>query len=279
MKQKGFTLIELLAVIVILAIIALIATPLILKYIETARKDTFKNTIESIERVAELKVMDMQTKGNVNYPLELDVKDLDLKNKEKLNGTVTIEKDANNKYTYTYDITDNEYKIYGTKESEVYKLDKTVKLKLKTANGVIDDENNLVYSFYDESDDSLGYEEIAFDDYFEAENGTLEFQKNDFYNLDSTGSKIILKDKNDKIVKVYTVVIFGDIDGTGWVDGTDISFIDLYLNRKVSFNNAELKAADLNGDGVINKDDMNIIDNYAGWVCSYNQITNICEEY
>ena len=64
--------------------------------------------------------MDMQTKGNVNCPLELDVKDLDLKNKEKLNGTVTIEKDANNKYTYTYDITDNEYKIYGTKDSEIY---------------------------------------------------------------------------------------------------------------------------------------------------------------
>ena len=34
MKKKGFTLIELLAVIVILAIIALIATPLVLKYIK-----------------------------------------------------------------------------------------------------------------------------------------------------------------------------------------------------------------------------------------------------
>ena len=40
MKKKGFTLIELLAVIVILAIIALIATPLVLKYIETARTNS-----------------------------------------------------------------------------------------------------------------------------------------------------------------------------------------------------------------------------------------------
>ena len=39
MKKKGFTLIELLAVIVILAIIALIATPLVLKYIEKAREE------------------------------------------------------------------------------------------------------------------------------------------------------------------------------------------------------------------------------------------------
>jgi prepilin-type N-terminal cleavage/methylation domain-containing protein len=39
MKKKGFTLIELLAVIVILAIIALIATPLVLKYIGKAREE------------------------------------------------------------------------------------------------------------------------------------------------------------------------------------------------------------------------------------------------
>ena len=38
MKKKGFTLIELLAVIIILAIIALIATPIILNVIEDAKK-------------------------------------------------------------------------------------------------------------------------------------------------------------------------------------------------------------------------------------------------
>ena len=42
MKRKnGFTLIELLAVIVILAIIALIATPIILGIVDNARKDAF----------------------------------------------------------------------------------------------------------------------------------------------------------------------------------------------------------------------------------------------
>lgn len=53
-NKKGFTLIELLAVIVILAIIALIATPLVLKYIDKARTESMKisakNYLDSFEK-------------------------------------------------------------------------------------------------------------------------------------------------------------------------------------------------------------------------------------
>ena len=44
MKKRGFTLIELLAVIVVLAIIALIATPMVLNTIEDARKGSAKSS-------------------------------------------------------------------------------------------------------------------------------------------------------------------------------------------------------------------------------------------
>ena len=53
MKNKGFTLIELLAVIVILAIIALIATPIILNIIEDARVGAYENSAKLIVSTVE----------------------------------------------------------------------------------------------------------------------------------------------------------------------------------------------------------------------------------
>jgi len=62
MKNKGFTLIELLAVIVILAIIALIATPIILGIIDDARKS-------SSERGAELVISSVELAYSTAYML------------------------------------------------------------------------------------------------------------------------------------------------------------------------------------------------------------------
>ena len=53
MKKKGFTLIELLAVIVILAVIALIATPLIMNVINDARKNSAKDSAYGIVKAME----------------------------------------------------------------------------------------------------------------------------------------------------------------------------------------------------------------------------------
>ena len=56
-SNKGFTLIELLAVIVILAIIALIATPVILGVVEDARKGAAKSSILGYIDAVEKQVM------------------------------------------------------------------------------------------------------------------------------------------------------------------------------------------------------------------------------
>ena len=62
MKNKGFTLIELLAVIVILAIIALIATPMILGVIDTAKRGSAESSalgyVEAVEKSSLIAVID-----------------------------------------------------------------------------------------------------------------------------------------------------------------------------------------------------------------------------
>ena len=67
--KKGFTLIELLAVIVILAIIALIATPIILGIINDAKEDSNKRSVENYAHAVELAVARAATKqGGVIEP-------------------------------------------------------------------------------------------------------------------------------------------------------------------------------------------------------------------
>ena len=55
-NKKGFTLIELLAVIVILAVIALIATPLIMNVIDEAKKGAAKNSANGVIEAGALKL-------------------------------------------------------------------------------------------------------------------------------------------------------------------------------------------------------------------------------
>ena len=47
-NNKGFTLIELLAIIVILALIALITTPIVINIIQDSHKNTFRTSVEGI---------------------------------------------------------------------------------------------------------------------------------------------------------------------------------------------------------------------------------------
>ena len=56
-SNKGFTLIELLAVIVILAVIALIATPMILGVVETARKGAAESSVLGFVDAVEKQIM------------------------------------------------------------------------------------------------------------------------------------------------------------------------------------------------------------------------------
>ena len=79
MKNKGFTLIELLAVIVILAIIALIATPMILGVIDTAKRGSAESSalgyVEAVEKSSLIAVIE-DGSGYANGTYDVDGKNL-----------------------------------------------------------------------------------------------------------------------------------------------------------------------------------------------------------
>ena len=71
--KKGFTLIELLAVIVILAIIALMATPIILGIINDAKDNANKRSIDNYAKAIENALINYQLKENKKTTLFKDI--------------------------------------------------------------------------------------------------------------------------------------------------------------------------------------------------------------
>ena len=74
MENKGFTLIELLAVIVILAIIALIATPIVLGIIEDSRENTNRVSAQYIVDAVEKSYSIAYTKKQGTVPTITDIR-------------------------------------------------------------------------------------------------------------------------------------------------------------------------------------------------------------
>ena len=76
MKRKGFTLIELLAVIVVLAIIALIATPIVMNTIKNAKKGAAERSADNYVKAVEQKVAESRIDGtkiaNGTYNIQPD---------------------------------------------------------------------------------------------------------------------------------------------------------------------------------------------------------------
>lgn len=111
MNNKGFTLVELIGAIVILAIILVIITPLVTTTLKKGVEDADKQTINSIKAAARSYVSDYRDESCVNISklqmngyLEDDIEWPS--NKEKVQGSVKIEKQSNDagkiKYTITY---------------------------------------------------------------------------------------------------------------------------------------------------------------------------------
>ena len=106
--KTAFTLIEILAIIVVLAIIALISVPSINGYVQRAKEQSFKTSVESLIHAYQYKSIDEGDIGRVS-PCSLDVNKCDLEG--------YVEKDENGKIAvYLTDETKCAIGVAGTYE-------------------------------------------------------------------------------------------------------------------------------------------------------------------
>ncbi len=95
MKRMGFTLIELLAVIVILAIIALIATPIVLDIIESSKKSAVEESAKNIVSAAETYYASKLLYNEKISTIDLSSDSLKYDGEKVTKGNLTIDSDGN----------------------------------------------------------------------------------------------------------------------------------------------------------------------------------------
>ena len=147
MRKKGFTLIELLAVIVILAVIALIATPLIMGVINNARKNSFKDSAYGIMKAVELKAMEAEqdpTTTGGPYKINVTTDYINYSGEKPTKGWAKVDSDGNvtlymtndTYWAYKDSTTGNEVIITTTSketEMDVIKTDNTLTELIKAS--------------------------------------------------------------------------------------------------------------------------------------------------
>ena len=203
MKRKGFTLIELLAVIVVLAIIALIATPIVMNTIKSAKKgaaersaDSYISAVETTVATAKLDGKDIPDgtyqidgEGNLTGTGLPDGRlTIDMKGNKPKSGTITIK---NGQVANDSEMTIGDYDVKYNEDNKKYEAtDKG------TSSG--EDTSTVVYR--------LSEDEINIGDSIDPSD-TTKYTKD----ASTLGKSYYLKhvlDKDNKVTESYACAIF-----------------------------------------------------------------------
>lgn len=183
-------------------------------------------------------------------------------------------KAAVNSVDYSLDITkQSEIDAMAERINEaVNNLVKLVNAKIKaTATGVtVDDEKLFIYGIEPHTD--------SLENYIAAENGSIKIIST--AKGQGTGTKIELYDDEGTLVKTYTLVIFGDLNGDGWYDATDATLVNCIIGgmfTKEQLGEAAYFAADCNHDGVIGESDAELLQQAGVLLQQINQSTEQSE--
>ena len=201
-RKKGFTLIELLAVIVILAIIALISIPLVLKYIQTSRDNARLRSAENYIDAVEKAVVNQNMNGKKFNPNVCNVKD------EKLycDGILLdvsikgVKPDNSSVITFNNGKIDRVKLLYGDKiivdnEKDILVYGEDIEI---LPAGVYDDDNSLLAS-WEELVNKYGLNiEVDYTASTYKKSGTMYTVLNNNSNL-SSATKVIIKEGITKI--------------------------------------------------------------------------------
>ena len=136
-------------------------------------------------------------------------------------------------------------------------------------NTVIDNDRGLVYGVSANLNSLNDYIETAYD------SAAIDVNAE----MIGTGTEINIL-QNNRTVDTYFVVVFGDVDGDGWYDGTDAVIVNCIANgllTKEKVGEAVYMAADCNHDGVVDSSDVLLLEQ-AGLLLSKVDQTKPAEE-
>lgn len=162
---------------------------------------------------------------------------------------------------------------------------------MNTFNQYIDDRYNYVFGFDDTFWTELDQEDFGglegFDDYFStfygySEDGYITLTETSHGSGTGSALTIVGTDANtgeDVTLNKYTVVVFGDVNGDGSVDGQDAVVLKLYASLMLYTEYATkytVYAADLNFDGNIGNSDIKAVENAGVYKETINQTPSEC---
>ena len=144
MNKKGFTLIELLAVIIILAVIALIATPIVLNTVEKAKKEANKNSARGVFDSARLFHITALLEGHTSIAFKCNGESCS-SDENKLSFTGKVPNDGN-----IYVLPDGNISGWVEYDGQIYSYDND-----QIVEGYINDDTDQIVKGYINNDNVL----------------------------------------------------------------------------------------------------------------------------
>ncbi len=265
-NKKGFTLIELLAVIVVLAIIALIATPIVMNTIKNAKKGAADNYIKQVETTIAEKKLENKSVPNGTYDIDCNGNltgaglpdgklEIDMSGTKPSGGSIKISNEMVSKEGTTMTVGD--YNVKYNQENNKYEA---------TEKG----NTSLICDLQEGTSQTIGAKYTCHLD-----------SDRTFYVLETSGDNVsLIMDRNftdDTVPTTLAWCVDGGSNGSTFKninskkEGTPLKHIqDLFgTNVTVSFPTAN-QLATVSGEKF---DGLNIVSKLASWLYDYLEDT------